>query len=130
MADVNRGNRPLSPHLQVYRLPWAGKTSIINRVTGQALMAGIVMIVAWLAAAATSPSLFRKIDWLVTSWIGWLVLLGAVWALWFHFLGGLRHFWYDSLRGLEIDEAHRSSMIIIYGSVVLTVITAIVGIII
>ncbi|WP_369015015.1 succinate dehydrogenase, cytochrome b556 subunit, partial [Escherichia coli] len=50
MADVNRGNRPLSPHLQVYRLPLAAVTSIMTRITGHALVAGIVLIVWWLVA--------------------------------------------------------------------------------
>lgn len=128
MADLNRGNRPLSPHLQVYRLPWAAVTSILNRATGQAMMAGIVLVIAWLAAAALSEDCFKTIDWLVTSWLGWLVLLGAVWAVWFHFLAGLRHFWYDSLRGLEIAQARASSKAIVAGSVLLTVLTLIVGI--
>lgn len=128
MADLNRGARPLSPHLQVYRLPLAAVTSILNRATGQAMMAGIVLIVAWLAAAAISPACFAAVDWLVTSWLGWLVLLGAAWSIWFHFLAGLRHFWYDSLHGLEIAQARASSKAIIAGSVVLTVLTLIVGI--
>lgn len=130
MADLDRGNRPLSPHLQVYRLPWAAVTSILNRVAGQAMMAGMVLLIAWLTAAATSEACFRTVDWLVTSWLGWLVLFGAVLALWFHFLGGLRHFWYDSLRGLEIREARISSQAITYGSIALAVLTAIVGFII
>ena len=131
MSDpLDYGTRPMSPHLQVYRLPLAAVTSILNRATGQAMMAGIVLIIAWLASAAISDACFRTVDWLVTSWLGWLVLLGAVWSLWFHFLAGLRHFWYDSLRGLEIEEAKTSSRAIIAGSVVLTLLTAIVGIVI
>lgn len=128
MADLNRGARPLSPHLQVYRLPLAAVTSILNRATGQSMMAGIVLVVAWLGAAAVSPNWFSAVDWLVTSWLGWLVLLGATWSIWFHFLAGLRHFWYDSLRGLEIAQARTSSKAIIAGSVLLTVLTLIVGI--
>lgn len=130
MADVNRGNRPLSPHLQVYRMPLEAVTSILTRATGQAMMAGIVMIIAWLAAAVTSPACFKAIDWFVTSWFGWLILLGATWSLWFHFLGGLRHFWYDSGRGLEIAQARVLSKGIIIGSGILTLITLIVGILI
>ena len=65
MADVNRGNRPLSPHLQVYRLPLAAITSIMTRITGHALVAGIVLIVWWLLAAVTSPGAFACADWVV-----------------------------------------------------------------
>lgn len=127
---LDYGKRPMSPHLQVYRLPLAAVTSILNRAAGQAIMAGMVLVIAWLASAAMSDACFKTVDWLVTSWLGWLVLLGAAWALWFHFLAGLRHFWYDSLRGMEIAEANASSKAIIAGSVVLAVLTAIVGIVI
>ena len=109
-------------------MPWAAVTSIMTRATGQALMVGIVMLIAWLAAAAISDGCFASIDWLVTSWLGWLALLVAVWALWFHFLSGLRHFWYDSLRGLEIAEARASSKAIVAGSIALAILTLIVGI--
>ena len=58
MADVNRGNRPLSPHLQVYRLPMPAITSILTRITGHALSAGILLLVWWLVAAVASPGAF------------------------------------------------------------------------
>ena len=78
MADVNRGNRPLSPHLQVYRLPLAAVTSIMTRITGHALVAGIVLIVWWLVAAVTSPGAFACADWVVRSWLGFIILTGAI----------------------------------------------------
>lgn len=109
-------------------MPLAAITSILTRATGQAMMVGIVMVIAWLAAAAISDACFASIDWLATSWLGWLALLVASWALWFHFLSGLRHFWYDSLRGLEIAEAEASSKAIIAGSILLAIVTLIVGI--
>jgi len=126
MADVNRGNRPLSPHLQVYRLPIPAVTSIMTRITGHALVAGIVLIVWWLVAAVTSPSAFAAADWVVRSWLGFLVLTASAWALWFHALSGIRHLMYDAGIGLEIDEAKRNSWIIIIGSVVLTVLSVII----
>ena len=81
MADIPRGNRPLSPHLSVYRLPMAAVTSIMTRITGQALLAGLLLIVWWLVAAATGPRAFATADWVVRSWIGYLVLLGSAWLL-------------------------------------------------
>ena len=45
MADVNRGNRPLSPHLQVYRPQWTSVTSILTRITGNALLISALLIV-------------------------------------------------------------------------------------
>lgn len=126
MADVNRGNRPLSPHLQVYRLPLAAVTSIMTRITGHALVAGIVLIVWWLVAAVTSPGAFACADWVVRSWLGFIILTGAMWALWYHLLAGLRHLAYDAGYGLEIEAAHKSSQAIIAGSVVLAVLTLII----
>jgi len=126
MADVNRGNRPLSPHLQVYRLPIAAITSILTRITGHALVAGIVLITWWLVAAVTSPGAFAVADWVVRSWLGFIVLAGSMWALWYHLLAGLRHLFYDAGYGLEIGQAQKSSQALIAGSVVLAVLTLII----
>ncbi|SNR25320.1 succinate dehydrogenase, cytochrome b556 subunit [Paracoccus sediminis] len=125
MADVNRGNRPLSPHLQVYRLPVAAVASILTRITGHALVAGIVLLVWWLVAAVSGPRAFAAADWVVRSWIGFVVLTGSAWALWFHTLSGIRHLFYDAGVGLMVDEARNASWAIIIGSVVLTLISLI-----
>lgn len=125
MADVNRGNRPLSPHLQVYRLPMAAKTSILTRATGHALVAGILLLVWWLVAAVTSPAAFACADWVLRSWIGFIILTGSAWSLWYHTLAGIRHLFYDAGLGMEIEQAHKSSWAIIIGSVVLTLISLI-----
>lgn len=120
MADVNRGNRPLSPHLQVYKMPLAAVTSILTRITGHALVAGIVLITWWLVAATSSPGAFAVADWVVRSWLGFLILTGSAWALWYHLLAGIRHLFYDAGYGMEIECAKKSSQAIIAGSVVLT----------
>lgn len=125
MADVNRGNRPLSPHLQVYRLPVAAVTSILTRITGHALVAGILLIVWWLVSAVSGPESFAMADWVVRSWLGFLILTGSAWALWYHTLAGIRHLFYDAGIGLEIDEARKSSWAIIIGSGVLTLLSLI-----
>lgn len=126
MADVNRGNRPLSPHLQVYRLPLPAITSIMTRITGQALLAGLLLLVWWMVAAVAGPGAFATADWVLRSWIGFLVMTGATWALWFHALSGLRHLTYDAGMGLEIEQAKRGSWAIIIGSVALTVLSLII----
>lgn len=107
MADMERNGRPLSPHLQVYRWQMSMFSSILNRITGNALIAGGLLIVWWLVAAATSERYFNFVDWIATSWIGDLVLLGSVWALWYHALAGLRHLIWDTGRGLDIATANR-----------------------
>ncbi|MBU3029959.1 succinate dehydrogenase, cytochrome b556 subunit [Paracoccus marinaquae] len=125
MADVNRGNRPLSPHLQVYKLPVAAVTSILTRITGHALVAGILLVVWWLVGAVSGPGAFAAADWVVRSWLGFLILAGSAWALWYHTLAGIRHLFYDALIGLEIESSRKSSWAVIVGSVVLTLFTLI-----
>lgn len=123
MAEIPRGNRPLSPHLLVYRQPLTAITSILTRITGQGLMPGLLLIVWWLAAAATSPAAFATADAVLRSWFGALVMLAALWSLWFHFLAGLRHLWYDSGRGMEIRQGRILSIAILVLSAVLALVT-------
>ena len=126
MADVNRGNRPLSPHLQVYRPQLTSITSILTRITGNALIIGALLTVWWFLAAAAGPEYFALVDGIVTSFIGDLVMLGSLWALWYHALGGVRHLIWDTGRGLEIETAEKLGWAMIIGSVLLTVLTVIV----
>ncbi|WP_343080926.1 succinate dehydrogenase, cytochrome b556 subunit [Ostreiculturibacter nitratireducens] len=126
MADVNRGNRPLSPHLQIYRWQVPMLTSILTRITGNALIVAALLIVWWLLAAATSAEYFAVADAVVRSWFGKLVFLGSIWAVWYHMLAGLRHLYYDSGRGLDIPTAEKLGWACIIGSVVLTVVTVVI----
>lgn len=126
MADVNRGNRPLSPHLQIYRKQLTSVTSILTRITGNGLIVAGILIVWWLLAAATGPDYFAFADAVLRSWFGKLVFFGSIWAVWYHFLAGLRHLYYDSGRGLDIPTAEKLGWGIIIGSVVLTVLTVII----
>lgn len=128
MADVNRGNRPLSPFMlgKYYRLQLTSLTSILTRITGNALILGTMLVVWWLLAAATGPDYFAVANAVITSWFGDLVLLGSVWALWYHTLAGLRHLYWDSGRGLEIATAEKLGVGVIAGSVVLTLLTIII----
>ncbi|MFP7569871.1 succinate dehydrogenase, cytochrome b556 subunit [Marivita sp. S2033] len=125
MADVNRGNRPLSPHLQVYRPQLTSMTSILTRITGNAMIVAALMIVWWLIAASTGPEAFATANGFVTSWFGDLVLFLSVWALWYHTLAGVRHLIWDNAKMLEIDQAETLGWIVIIGSVVLTVLTVV-----
>lgn len=124
MADIPRGNRPLSPHLSVYKLPMAAITSIMTRITGQAMLAGLLLIVWWLVAAAAGPRAFATADWVLRSWLGYLVLFGSAWALWFHFFAGVRHLFYDAGLLLSREDSRQASWVIVVASVVMTIITA------
>jgi len=123
MADVTRHPRPLSPHLQIYRWQIPMLTSILTRITGNALVVSAILAVWWLLAAATSPEYFAVADAVVTSWFGDLVFTASAWAIWYHYLAGLRHLYYDAGKGLDLPTADRLGIAILAGSVVLTILT-------
>lgn len=121
MADVNRGRRPLSPHLTVYRQKFTGGTSIAHRITGVALNLGALLVVWWLLAASGESDYFALVDGLLTSWIGGLVLILLAAALSYHFMNGLRHLWWDTGHGFDMDLVRASAVGVIAGAVALTV---------
>lgn len=125
MADVNRGNRPLSPHLSIYRMAITMLVSILNRITGAGMALAAILIVWWLMAAASGAEYFASVDGFLTSWFGLLILVGSLWALWFHFLGGLRHLFMDFGLGYEIKTVNMTGWIVVIGSFVLTLISLI-----
>lgn len=126
MADVNRGNRPLSPHLQIYRPQLTSMTSIFTRITGNALIVAALMVIWWLLAASYGPDYFATADAVLTSWFGDLVLTLSLWALWYHSLAGVRHLIWDTGNGLEIEVAEKMGIAVIAGSFVLSVLTLII----
>jgi succinate dehydrogenase / fumarate reductase cytochrome b subunit len=126
MADVNRGNRPLSPHLQVYRPQITSVLSILHRITGVAMTLGAILVVWWFVAGAVSPEYAQTVDGYLTSWLGLLVLTGSLWALWYHTLTGIRHLIWDMGKGFDLDVVTKSGWAIVGGSVVLTLLTIVV----
>lgn len=126
MADAKPIERPLSPHLQIYRPQLTSITSILTRITGNALIVASVLAVWWLLAAATSDAYFNFVNAIVTSWFGDLVFTLSLWAVWYHYLAGLRHLYYDAGHGLDIKTAEMLGWGCIIGSVVLTVLTLII----
>ncbi|UWQ50528.1 succinate dehydrogenase, cytochrome b556 subunit [Leisingera caerulea] len=126
MADVNRGNRPLSPHLQVYRPQLTSVTSILTRITGNALIVSALLIAWWFLAAATSADYFATANGLLTSWFGDLVMTLSVLGLWYHTLAGIRHLIWDNGYMLELEQAEKLGWGVVIGSAVLTVLTIII----
>ena len=126
MADAKPVERPLSPHLQVYRPQMTSISSILTRITGNGLIVGVMLAVWWLLAAASGPEYFAYVDAIATSWFGDLVFTLSLLAIWYHYLAGLRHLYFDAGKGLEIETAEMLGWVCIIGSVVLTVITLLV----
>lgn len=126
MADVKRGNRPLSPHLTIYRPQMTSASSIMVRITGIAALILSALVVWWLLAAATSESAFAFIDTLIRSWLGDLVMFGATWAIFYHMLGRLRHVIWDLGYCLDVPVAEKLGIGMFVLATVLTIITALV----
>jgi succinate dehydrogenase / fumarate reductase cytochrome b subunit len=123
MADVNRGNRPLSPHVTIYRWPITAIMSILHRATGVGLAVGAVLGVWWFLAAATDPEYFALVDGLLTSWIGGLILVLSLAALWYHFCNGIRHLFWDAGYGFDVAALQKIGIAVAAGALVLTLIT-------
>lgn len=126
MADVNRGDRPLSPHLSVYRPQLTSVTSILTRITGNALLVASILIVWWFLAASYGPEYFAIADAVLTSWFGDLVLFLSLWAVWYHFCAGIRHLIWDNGYGWELETAEKMGYAVVAGSLILTIFTVIV----
>lgn len=126
MADVNRGNRPLSPHIMIYRPQMTSLSSIMVRLTGIGVFAVAILVVWWLLAASISESAFAGIDGFLRSWFGDLILTAATWGLWYHTLGRLRHVLWDFGYCLDIETAEKLGLGMFVGATVLTLITVLV----
>ncbi|MBX3493798.1 MAG: succinate dehydrogenase, cytochrome b556 subunit [Parvibaculum sp.] len=127
MADPRQAARPLSPHLQIYRLTVTMVMSIVHRITGAGLYAGTLLLAWWLVAVASGPDAYAVFEGFIGSWFGRLVLFGYTWALIHHMLGGIRHFIWDFGKGFELRAADLMAWGTVIGSVVLTVLVWIAG---
>ena len=113
--------RPLSPHLQVWRWHVTMASSILVRVSGGALAAGALFVVAWLAALALGPDAYATFTAWMGSPLGLLVWIGLTAALAYHFAGGVRHLIWDAGEGLTPKSANLLSTVSIAFAVVVTV---------
>ncbi|NKN36970.1 succinate dehydrogenase, cytochrome b556 subunit [Agrobacterium sp. a22-2] len=126
MANVTN-NRPLSPHLQIYKLIPTMAMSIIHRITGGALYFGTLLVAWWLVAASTGAGYYEWVSWFMGTIIGRLILFGYTWALLHHMLGGLRHFMWDLGYGFEKSFSTKLAKANLIGSIVLTLVVWVIG---
>lgn len=126
MTDVTK-NRPLSPHLQIYKPIPTMVMSIVHRITGGALYFGTILVAWWLIAAASGPAYYDWAMWAFGTIIGQLVLFGYTWALVHHLFGGIRHFIWDMGHGYEKHFATKLAIANLIASVIVTLLIWIVG---
>lgn len=120
-------NRPLSPHLQVYRPQWTSVLSITHRATGIALAVGTFLLVYWIVAAASGPEAYASAQGFIGSFFGRLLLFGWSIALFYHLANGIRHLFWDAGYGFDLTTAYRSGMAVLAATVALTLLSWIVG---
>ncbi len=118
MAKVDR---PLSPHLQVYRWQLTMALSIAHRASGIALTAGLILLAWWLLALAGGAETFAVVEWWKDSILGVLVLFGYTFVLAFHLANGVRHLVWDMGYGFDPDVAHRSGIAVLIFAAAATV---------
>jgi len=116
-------NRPLSPHLQVYRPQLTSVLSILHRITGVGLAVGTLLLVWWLVAAATGPTAFDTVQSFIGSIVGRLLLLAWSFALHYHLCNGIRHLVWDAGKGFELGTAYASGWLVVIAAAVLTAIS-------
>jgi succinate dehydrogenase / fumarate reductase cytochrome b subunit len=120
-------NRPLSPHLQIYRPQLTSVLSITHRASGIALALGSLLLVWWIAALVRGPDAFALVQQFIGSVIGQLLLFAWTWALFFHLANGIRHLAWDAGLGFDLESTTVSGWLAVAASAVLTLVTWLVG---
>lgn len=115
--------RPLSPHLQIYRLPLTAVLSILHRITGALLALGLAVLVIWLAAAAWCGDVYDPLrDWF-GGWFGQVLLIAWTVALYFHWCNGIRHLIWDLGHGFDLATVDKTAVIALLATVILSAAT-------
>ena len=116
-------NRPLSPHLTVYKPQITSVLSIFHRITGAGLTVSTVLVVFWLASLALGEFTFKSFNIFLNNPLIILVLVCSLWALWYHFCTGLRHLYWDMGHGYSLKSVTISGWIAVACSFLLTFLT-------
>jgi succinate dehydrogenase / fumarate reductase cytochrome b subunit len=128
MAETRApSERPLSPHLFIYKPMMTMMMSIVHRITGFCLYFGTLLMAWWLIAAASGPKPYEIMGSFMSSWFGRIILFGYTWALIHHMLGGIRHLVWDSGHGFGPHEREWLAHANLMGSSTLTIILWVVG---
>ena len=118
---------PLSPHIQVYRWQISSLVSISHRITGVINILAITLICLWISLIFLSESKYETINLLLNSPVGKFIILGITWSFSFQILSEIRHLIMDLGYGFELRTTKISGLIVIFGSVILTIIFFIIG---
>ena len=118
---------PLSPHIQIYRWHISSLVSISHRITGIINIIVITLICLWASLLLLGESRYETINSLLNSSIGKFIILGIIWSFSFHILSEIRHLIMDLGYGFELKTTKITGLIVIFGSIILTVIFYLIG---
>lgn len=124
---MTTGNRPLSPHMKIYKFPLNGLMSGSHRVTGILLSIGTLLFAYWLIAAAYGAESYETAQAFFGSWLGQLMLIGWTFCLYYHLVNGIRHLIWDMGKCLEKEDLIKTGRIGMAVTAILTVATWIIG---
>ena len=119
--------RPLSPHLQIYKPQISSVMSILHRITGIGLALGAVALTLYLASAAAGPLEYEQMQRVMGSPVGIVLLMGWSWALFYHLTNGIRHLLWDAGYGWDLESVHTSAFVSIGATTFLTLLAWIFG---
>ena len=124
---MSSANRPLSPHIQIYRPQLTSVMSILHRITGIILAIGSILFAFWLSSLAFYHHFaFAIFDFLV-SFLGRLFLFAWTLALFYHLCNGIRHLFWDVGKGFEMKQVYKSGWITVAATLILTSVVWIIG---
>jgi succinate dehydrogenase / fumarate reductase cytochrome b subunit len=123
MTDPSPHSRPLSPHLQVYRLPMTALMSISHRITGVILAGGCVLITAFLVAAAMGAQEYDFVMALAGTWLGKAFLFAWLFVLYYHLCNGIRHLIWDTVHLLGEKQAVAAGWVVLLATILMTLAT-------
>lgn len=115
-----QAERPLSPHLGIYRWQISNSLSILHRLTGVMLSFGAVMLVTWLVSIASGYNEYTAVKGFLNSWVGVTALFGWTFCFCYHLCNGIRHLAWDAGKGFEKRSAQISGMIVVAAAILMT----------
>ncbi len=125
---MDSADRPLSPHLQIYRWQLTSVLSILHRAAGVALSLGAILLVWWLVAAASGPDAYDRVEGFLGSWLGLVLLLGWTAALFYHLCNGIRHLVWDTGHALDLRSTYVGGWLVVAAAAALTLVAWVAGI--
>ncbi len=117
---MSNTERPLSPHLSIYRWPITMTLSILHRITGVAMSVGLIALAYWFVAIAAGGANYDQAVALMTSMLGRLCLIAWSFSFFLHLANGVRHLFWDVGRGLEIKQANASAWFVLALTIAMT----------